>query len=139
MRDQEPVQGSPPPQIPARTQAVGTGWHPVLGRLHEQLTVLCPGYRLVDLKEKFGGLRILLDVPEDSDSSAVRPLIQAAERDAAVTCEFCGAPGRARTRGDAPTGWVKTVCDSCHTAWSAHRLVIINGVLHRRPAKAAPP
>lgn len=100
---------------------------------------VCPGYRLVDLKEKFGCLRIRLDVSEDGAGSAVRPLIWAAERDAAVTCEFCGAPGRARTRGDAPAGWVKTVCDSCHPAWSAHRLIIINGVLHRRPAKAASP
>lgn len=54
---------------------------------------VCPGYRLVDLKEKFGCLRIRLDVSEDGAGSAVRPLIWAAERDAAVTCEFCGSPG----------------------------------------------
>ncbi|WP_406349800.1 hypothetical protein [Streptomyces sp. NBC_00658] len=131
---QDPVTGSSSRQIPDRAHAVGPGWLPLLGRLHERVITAWPGYQLVDLKEKFGGLRIRLEFPEGSESSTLRALVEAAEEEAAVTCEFCGALGRARTRGDVPGGWLKTVCDNCHLAWTAHQIMIINGVVRRRSA-----
>ena len=33
------------------------GWYPLIAGLHEQLSVLVPDYTLVQVKEKFGGLR----------------------------------------------------------------------------------
>ncbi|MFC4469329.1 hypothetical protein ACFPH6_33260 [Streptomyces xiangluensis] len=130
--EQTPAPTSPSAQIPRRIRAVGPGWQPVLARLHDQLTALCPGYRLADVKEKLGGLRVYVDALGSGERDAVRSLIKAAEAEAAVTCEFCGAPGRTRRRGDAPHGWLKTVCDSCHRAWSAHQIMLVNGSVWQR-------
>jgi hypothetical protein len=133
---QEETPDAPLLQIPRRIRAVGPGWHPVLLRLHEQLGAVCPDYRVVDVKEKFGGLRVYIETAEGSPRGPLTSLIRAAEADASVLCEFCGAPGRARSRGDAPAGWIKTVCDRCHRAWSARELMIVSGVV--RPSGRGP-
>ncbi|MFD3377637.1 MULTISPECIES: hypothetical protein [unclassified Streptomyces] len=83
------------------------------------------------LKEKFGGLRVYVDRPASS-GDALRTLIASAETEAERTCEFCGAPGRIRTRDDRPGGWRKAVCGACHSAWSARRIMIVCGEVHTR-------
>jgi hypothetical protein len=126
---QEETPNVPLLQIPRRIRAVGPGWQPVLLRLHEQLVTVCPEYHVVDVKEKFGGLRVHIETAEGSARDSLASLIRAAEADASVLCEFCGAPGRARPRGDAPGGWIKTVCDRCHRAWSAREIMIVSGIV----------
>ncbi|MFB8218999.1 hypothetical protein [Streptomyces anulatus] len=108
-----------PVQIPGRIHAVGRGWQGLLERLHEQIRAVFPGYRLLDLREKPGGLRVYVEGPPGS-ADRLRSLIALAEVEAERTCEFCGAPGRIRTRDDWPGGWRKSVCDSCHTATGRH-------------------
>jgi hypothetical protein len=133
---QEETPNVPLLQIPRRIRAVGPGWHAVLLRLHEQLGAVCPEYHVVDVKEKFGGLRVYIETAEGSTRGSLVSLIRAAEADASVLCEFCGAPGRARSRGDAPEGWIKTVCDRCHRAWSAREIMIVSGMV--RPSGRGP-
>lgn len=123
--------GARPVQIPAYAHAVGPGWRQLLDGLHEHLHAIAPDYRLVDLKEKLGGLRLQVENPAGAIDT-LRPLIASAQAEATRTCEFCGAPGRVRTRNDNPMGWRKTVCDTCHTAWSAHRLMIVHGAVRTR-------
>ncbi|MGW1987873.1 hypothetical protein ACWCPJ_36400 [Streptomyces collinus] len=82
---------------------MGPGWRHLLERLHEQIRTVLPGYRLLDLKEKLGGLRVYVGWPTGS-GDILRTLIAAAEAEAERTCEFCGAPGRIRTRDDRPRG-----------------------------------
>ncbi|MEV4228258.1 hypothetical protein AB0J81_14390 [Streptomyces bobili] len=120
-------------QIPARLCALGPGWHPLLERLHAQLTVDVPGYRVTDVTEKLGGLRIHVATDEEAVPEKVRALVAASVAEAAATCEFCGAVGRPRSRNDAPGGWIKTVCDTCHADWSAHKILIVRGGVLRRP------
>lgn len=120
-----------PVQIPARIHAVGPGWRGLLKRLHEQIHAVFPGYRLLDLKEKFGGLRVYVEGLPGS-GEALRSLIARAEEEAERTCEFCGAPGRIRTRDDWLGGWRKCVCDACHSDWSARRIMIVCGVVRGR-------
>lgn len=55
MHAQEPLLDRHTVQIPRLLRAVGPGWHAVLYRLHDQLVALCPGYRALGVKEKFGG------------------------------------------------------------------------------------
>ncbi|MGI3224997.1 hypothetical protein ACRJ4B_14830 [Streptomyces sp. GTA36] len=120
-------------QIPARLHGVGPGWHPLLERLHAQLNVDVPGYRVTDVSEKLGGLRIHLTTGAQPVSEAVRALVAAFVAEASATCEFCGAVGRPCSRKDAPGGWIKTVCDSCHADWSAHKILIVHGAVRCRP------
>ncbi|WP_329565422.1 hypothetical protein [Streptomyces sp. NBC_01361] len=120
-------------QLPQQLRAVGPGWHPLLLRLHEGLRVHAADYRVDDLKEKFGTVRIQVSGVPDSAGGEIRVLLAAAEERSAVTCEFCGAAGRQRRRDDASLGWIKTVCDSCHCAWSQHAIMIVGGAVRSRP------
>ncbi len=58
---------------------------------------------LVQVKEKFGGLRFYAD----GGSSELQAQIELAEAMSYRTCETCGAPGVPR-RG----GWIRTLCDA---------------------------
>ncbi|MGW1916476.1 hypothetical protein ACWCQS_38640 [Streptomyces sp. NPDC002076] len=98
--------GPQPVQIPERAHAVGPGWRQLLERLHERILAVAPDYRAVDLKEKLGGLRLHVESPAGT-SGVLRPLIASADAESLRTCEFCGAPGRVRTRNDSPGGWRK--------------------------------
>lgn len=99
-------------QIPEHLVFVGEGWHPLLMRLHGQLLDAAPGYVISQVKEKYGGLRVYLELTETENGwlmpEGVDALIEAAEEESLHTCEFCGAPGEPR-----PGGWVKTLCDAC--------------------------
>ncbi|MFE5374034.1 hypothetical protein [Streptomyces mirabilis] len=110
---------------------MGPGWQHLLERLHEQIRAAFPGYGLLELKEKLGGLRVYVEGPPGS-GDRLRSLIARAEEEAERTCEFCGTPGRIRTRDDWPGGWRKSVCDSCHSDWSARRIMIVCGVVRDR-------
>lgn len=125
------IKNMPLMQIPDLAHSVGPGWQGLLARAHEQLCALSPGYVLSELREKFGGLIIQIET-EQCDRSALQAVIAAAEAESERTCEFCGEPGRVRSRSDWPGGWRKCVCGACHHEWSAHRITIARGVVHER-------
>ena len=62
------------------------------------------GFAVVQVKEKFGGLRYYINAGNDR----IYNLITLAERLANVTCENCGRLGKER-----PGGWIQTLCDAC--------------------------
>lgn len=98
-------------QIPDHLEHVGAGWHPLLMRLHDQLTTVAPQYLVGQVKEKYGELRVYLDHTSDDPAAQEQAwqLVEDAEGASRSICEFCGAPGSARNGG-----WVKTMCDRCH-------------------------
>ena len=56
----------------------------------------------MQVKEKFGGLRIHVTVAND----VIRQRLESAEQESFHTCEVCGRPGKL------PEGsWIKTLCD----------------------------
>ena len=80
MHAQEAMLGPPAVQIPRLVRSVGPCWHAVLYRLHGQLVALCPGYPALGVKEKFGGLRVQVNLGERAAREAAEPLLRAAER-----------------------------------------------------------
>lgn len=66
---------------------------------------LKPGFRAVQVKEKFGGLRFYVD----GGTYALDAILDAAEEESLRTCEACGAVGKTLSRG----GWYKTLCPVC--------------------------
>lgn len=84
----------------------GEGWWPIIAQLDRDIAAVAPNYEVHQIKEKFGGLRFYYGVGDAGFDPRIDELVDAAERVAARTCEFCGAPGRARGKG-----WIKTVCD----------------------------
>lgn len=98
-------------QIPEHITNVGAGWWTALGILHRQLVKIVPEYEVAQVKEKFGGLRVSVDLPESADHDRAYKAIEAAEHVSEYTCEQCGGPTEGSKKG--PTGWIRTLCDSC--------------------------
>lgn len=57
-------------------------WYPIIRDTHEQLDHLISGYNIAQIKEKFGGLRYYIDMPEavgDEEREQVYAIIREAE------------------------------------------------------------
>lgn len=88
--------------------SVGQGWHDLLVRLDRQLSAVQPDYEIVQVKEKFGGLRFYTTNVHPENMDTFRALIDAAESESFRTCEECG--GHGKIGGD---HWITTLCDEC--------------------------
>ena len=94
---------------------VGPGWRPLLARLHEELVKLVPDYKTAQVKEKFGLLRVYVDLTPPAREvcgDAVWQLLLKYERESGTVCEECGSPGRIRNS----RYWLRTLCDTCEAA-----------------------
>jgi hypothetical protein len=99
------------------------GWYRILEELDAKLEYLYPGYKIAQVKEKFGTLRFYTEgVPVGIVGELMDDAIAEASRLSAKTCEICGKSSMrggngwvydpsvgTRVRG----GWYKTVCDDC--------------------------
>jgi hypothetical protein len=79
-----------------------SGWSDILKRLVDDLFWLGWDGRVLQVKEKFGGLRFYINTGSD----AIHDRISQAENESYKTCEQCGKPGVPRGGG-----WIKTLCD----------------------------
>lgn len=68
--------------------------------------------RVVQIKEKFGGLRFYYDGGDDQISG----MVTMAEVWAGRTCETCGNLGKQRSGG-----WIRTLCDQHEAEYQARR------------------
>jgi hypothetical protein len=92
--------------------SVNEGWYGLLLALDARLRSIDEHYRLYQVKEKFGALRVYLSA---SDENKQVELDQVALRFSVASmfiCEKCGSPGRLRKDS---RGWYFTACDD-HSA-----------------------
>ena len=95
--------------------AVGDGWEPIIRKLSEKILteyLTWPSeqqalFQVVQIKEKFGGLRYYYD---GEHTEAINQAIHDAETASYCTCELCGAPGERVN----VTGWIQTLCHACY-------------------------
>jgi len=100
--------------------AVGKGWYPIIERLSSSIQQhiefvnkkeeVCPQVIVMQVKEKFGGLRFYYEGGDDY----IHGLVSMAESWADVACEECGGIGKRRGGG-----WVRTLCDLHETERNA--------------------
>jgi len=85
--------------------SVGRGWLPLV---REALAVLPAGAEILQIKEKFGALRVLTN----ACSPDVRKALQPIEQRSLQVCEICGAAGHLWHDGEPgkPAGWLRTRC-----------------------------
>lgn len=84
---------------------IGDGWMPIVEEAIVRIAALPDPPQIVQVKEKFGLLRIYTScVHAEADR-----IIREAEAKCAETCEYCGLPGEARS-----DGWIKTLCSACN-------------------------
>lgn len=86
--------------------AIGPGWSKIVLDLHHEMVKVEPEYKILQVKEKFGGLRYYTE----PSTEAMRVLTLHAERKAWCTCYECGASGEVRPLGG---GSFITLCDVC--------------------------
>lgn len=85
----------------------GEGWHPLIKDALAKIEALgILNLTVLQVKEKFGGLRIYLSF-NNAETDAI---IRAAALQASETCEGCGSKEKVELRGG---GWLRTLCVQC--------------------------
>lgn len=92
---------------------VGDGWIPLVFELHQQLKSLDPTYEIIQVKEKFGILRVYFRAIDSSKYTEMEKITSVYEAHSGIICEFCGGFGKSCNLG----GWMKTYCDQCYENW----------------------
>lgn len=85
----------------------GDGWYLILDELFEKLSKY-PDVILVQVKEKFGTLRVYTGGVSAEDYDDVHYHVERAYYKSSRTCEDCGAVGKLRTEG-----WFRVNCYDC--------------------------
>lgn len=85
---------------------VGSGWHPLIRDLVDNLFAAGWDGVIAQVKEKFGGLRFYIGGGNDE----IFELIHEAEGKSYEICEDCGKPGKLRE----DRSWIRTLCNDCH-------------------------
>lgn len=90
--------------------AVGSGWYHIVEALCDNIAGYLknlkedarPDFKVVQVKEKFGGLRFYVDNADET----INGMIYMAESWADKSCEVCGNRGTQRGKG-----WIVVLCD----------------------------
>lgn len=87
----------------------GDGWFSLIKELCEKLKALkLKDFRVLQVKEKYGGLRFYTGSVETKKADEVFRLIDEAGGKSYTICEACGKPGQPNK-----DGWIETLCESC--------------------------
>jgi hypothetical protein len=68
------------------------GWQRIVDSAVDLIVAAAPGTRIMEIKQKFGTLRIYCDTPREAVAQVER-IVAAAEAQSGLTCEVCGDPG----------------------------------------------
>jgi len=93
--------------FPVLSCSVGNGWMSLVVKCLFDLAKLnlSPDFSILQIKEKWGGLRIYTSYVTEE----IEDVIQKYEILAEDTCEGCGAPGQLERVG----GWWSVYCEKC--------------------------
>ena len=83
--------------------SVGTGWSQLIEELFNFADENKTGTKIIQVKEKWGGLRIYTDLINENLDKKIQEL----EKRSFTICEQCGASGQLR-QGN----WYRTLCDA---------------------------
>lgn len=93
---------------------VGPGWEPLVDELHAKVLEAFPDVEVIQVKEKFGGLRYYSAQRSIDESTSA--LIHEYEARSFQTCEWCGATEGVTTEAS-KYGWLKSLCPTHREAW----------------------
>lgn len=94
---------------------VGKGWRDLLTDCLQQMHAADPTFKIYQIKEKFGGLRLYWSTDATPDTD-LEDFVKEAELESYQTCEECGAPG-----SPGGTSWIKTLCEEHKRARKARK------------------
>lgn len=101
------------------------GWHTIIDELSKQVAQVAeqhppvegePCVSVVQIKEKFGGLRYYIDYHNmnDDDIQKIEYIVRNAEMKTFAVCEDCGGDGQ---RVSPRRYWMKTLCVQCQNRY----------------------
>lgn len=70
------------------------GWLHLLYQLNYEITIIDPDYEIIQIKEKFGGLRFYYKASNPSLRSQINEVVSFYESLSLRTCEITGLPGK---------------------------------------------
>jgi len=94
-----------------------SGWNEIIKNLSEEINKILGEdtkyFSVVQIKQKFGGLRYYYDIDydkiDDEKLDKIKEAIEKAEEKSFQTCEICGNIGELKSNGY----WIFTTCDEC--------------------------
>lgn len=86
--------------------SVMDGWADIIRSLLKEVKKRHPHVKVLQIKEKFGGLRFYTDIYDEK----LYDIISLAEIKSRSICEFTGKPGKTYTVNN----WVKTACEEMY-------------------------
>lgn len=103
----------------------GQGWKGIIKDTDAKLKFVDPNYKIVQIKEKFGGLRYYYDQSVEYDSVPSRimeDIVRSAEHYASRTCERCGtSKPSAKVEVRLHKYWYFGYCQACADSCIAER------------------
>jgi hypothetical protein len=94
----------------------GPGWDNLLRMIDGALKEIDPDYQIMQIKEKFGGLRYYTNLSErltDEQRNQVYEIERTAEALSFCLCEQCGTTNEVETKGWGGGYWILTLCQQC--------------------------
>ena len=98
-----------PKNVMTSANNIGEGWHDLVRELEADLTAMGVEWEILQVKEKFGGLRYyarLTSQPEDFDEALFWNRVHRAEGESYEICEKCGTRENVTNAGR----WIVTLC-----------------------------
>jgi hypothetical protein len=87
----------------------GAGWFSLIDELFTKIKEIDDSVKIVQLKEKFGGLRCYTGSVNSLTAEKVWKLISEYENKSYTVCEACGKEGTL----EKVKGWCTTLCNKC--------------------------
>lgn len=85
------------------------GWYQIIHDLIEDLIKLGWDKSVLQVKEKFGGLRFYIS----QSTEKMDQRIAYAEQESTKTCEFCGTKENVTTATNPGEYWIRSLCNGC--------------------------
>jgi hypothetical protein len=85
------------------------GWADLVHQCHLEILDVDPNYKILQIKEKLGGLRYYYQSEMGVWVQEIDNIIQKYEELCSSTCENCDNPGSLSLSGR----WYKTLCEEC--------------------------
>ena len=82
----------------------GEGWYNLIDYVSAKLEALNQKLEVVQIKEKWGSIRLYLNISTDEADK----IVEFVEKESETTCEICSKKGKLLT-----DGWWKVRCHSC--------------------------
>lgn len=86
------------------------GWNNLIKELDSKLSILDPNYTILQIKEKFGGLRYYFEANFEKAEEMFKLELEYEGKSFKI-CEECGSEDDVTTEGS----WLKTFCKKCRT------------------------